>query len=245
MSMARNSSQSERTRAILEDLEAVRENLLELSDDVWRSIDHNDPEALEAGVAFKREYNAKTAAFDKLAGELSVLVRQFTSVDLEAGEEVGEDDHERNERIIRELDRDAPHSLDEDLTFKRPHGFILAGRGVSGLTIWKRLYELVCRMLLQRDPARFAALVDHPDFLSSRGNRSVTRDPGALRSPLELGDGLHVESNLSANGVRDMMRRLLVAFEIEPSELKLFLREDRDAGREEGSDRANSRGADP
>ena len=35
-----------RTRHIREDLEAVRENLLALSDDIWLSIDHNDPEAL-------------------------------------------------------------------------------------------------------------------------------------------------------------------------------------------------------
>jgi hypothetical protein len=32
----------------------VRENLLALSDEIWQSIDHNDPEALEEGVQFKR-----------------------------------------------------------------------------------------------------------------------------------------------------------------------------------------------
>jgi hypothetical protein len=40
----------DRTREILEDLEAVRENLLALSDEIWQSINHNDPEALEEGV---------------------------------------------------------------------------------------------------------------------------------------------------------------------------------------------------
>ena len=64
-----------RTRQILEDLEAVRENLLALSDDIWLSIDHNDPAALEEGVAFKRAYNAKAAAFDTL--EHVQIVRSF------------------------------------------------------------------------------------------------------------------------------------------------------------------------
>ena len=54
----------DRTREILEDLEAVRENLLALSDAIWLSIDHNDPEGLEEGVRFKRAYNEKMAAFD-------------------------------------------------------------------------------------------------------------------------------------------------------------------------------------
>jgi len=43
--------------------------------------------------------------------------------------------------------------------------------------------------------------------------------------------GLFVECNLSANGIRDMIRRLLVAFDLEPGKIQLFLRQDRDAGR--------------
>ena len=42
-----------RIRQILEDLEAVRENLLALSDDIWPSIDHNavpKPQYIEATV---------------------------------------------------------------------------------------------------------------------------------------------------------------------------------------------------
>jgi hypothetical protein len=72
----------DRTREILEDLEAVRENLLALSDEIWQSIDHNDSEALEEGVQFKRSYNEKMAAFDTLASELSAMIQQFTSIRL-------------------------------------------------------------------------------------------------------------------------------------------------------------------
>ncbi len=43
-------SRPDRTRQILGDLEAVRENLLALSDDIWLSIDHNDPQALIEAV---------------------------------------------------------------------------------------------------------------------------------------------------------------------------------------------------
>ena len=91
----------DRTREILEDLEAVRENLLALSDDIWQSIDHNDPEGLEEGVRFKRAYNEKMAAFDTLASELSAMIQQFTSVRLEEHEDIGGDDESRNVRIIQ------------------------------------------------------------------------------------------------------------------------------------------------
>src|SRR5262245_59631035 len=128
-----------RTRQILEDLEAVRENLLALSDHIWSSIDHNDPEALEAGVEFKREYNAKAADFDRVATDLSALIQRYTSIRLEEAEETGGEDREQNERIIAELNCEEPHRLDEDFTYKRPHGYILDGQAATGITTWQRL----------------------------------------------------------------------------------------------------------
>jgi hypothetical protein len=227
----RNQAANERTRQILEDLEAVRENLLALSDDVWLSIDHNDPQALEEGVQFKRAYNEKIAAFDLLAAELSGLIQQYTAVRLEEAEQTGAGDREQNERIVAELNREEPHSLGEDFTFKRPHGFILDGQGTTGITTCRRLYELLCQQLLRRDPGRFHALPENPDFISNRGNRSFARAPAELRSASLIGDGIHAEINLSANMVRDLIRRLLVTFEVPAERLQVFLRQDRDAGR--------------
>jgi hypothetical protein len=223
-----------RTRQILEDLEAVRENLLALSDDIWLSIDHNDPQALDAGVEFKRAYNAKAAAFDVVASELSALVQQYTTVNLEETEQSGGDDRAANDRIIAELNRDEPHHMDEDFTFKRPHGFILEGQGTTGITTWRRLYELVFRRLFERDPARFRSLCGHPDFTTNRGNHLFTNEPARLRKSLEVGEGLYAESNLSANSIRDTLRRTLAAFAIPPAQFQIFLRQDRDAGSTDG-----------
>ncbi len=222
---------AERTRQILEDLEAVRENLLALSDDIWQSINHNDPEALEAGVEFKRAYNAKAAAFDAVASELSALVQQYTTVRLEEAEQTGGTDHAQNERIIGELNREVPHRLDEDFTYKRPHGFILEGQGTTGVTTWQRLYELVLQRIHDSNAEKFRGLCDDPEFTTSRGNSTFTTDPGRLRKALEVRAGLYVESNLSANGIRDILRRVLTTFAIPTDKLLIFLRQDRDAGR--------------
>ena len=219
----------DRTRAILEDLEAVRENLLGLSDEIWASIHHNDPQALEEGVEFKRAYNQKMAAFDALASELSALIQQFTSVRLEAAEQTGQESIMENTRIIQDLNREVPHSLAEDFTFKRPHGYILDGQAATGITTWRRVFELICRQLLQHDPARFRTLPDNPDFISRRGNRSFSRTAEALRSAWKIEDGLYAEINLSANGLRDTIASLLDAFGIPRDQLRLFLRQDRDA----------------
>jgi hypothetical protein len=222
---------SNRTRQILEDLEAVRENLLALSDEIWQSIDHNDSESLEAGVEFKRAYNAKAAAFDEVASELSTLVQQFTSVRLEEAEQSGGTDRVENERIIAELNREEPHHLNEDFTFKRPHGFILDSQATTGITTWQRLYELVLRRLYERDSERLRSLCAVPGFITNRGNPTISTDSARLRKALEVREGLYVESNLSANGIRDMLRRILDASGISSEQLQIYLRQDRDAGR--------------
>jgi hypothetical protein len=219
-----------RTREILEDLEAVRENLLALSDEIWQSIDHNDPEGLEEGVRFKRAYNEKMAAFDTLTSELSAMIQQFTSVRLEEHEDIGGDDESRNVRIIQALNQEEPHSIDEDFTFKRPYGFILDGQATTGITTWRRVFELVCQQLQRRDPQRFAELPENPDFISNRGHPSFSQGTESLRTAWAISDGLYAEVNLSANGIRDTIRRLLVTFDIPKDRLQLFLREDRDAG---------------
>ena len=122
----------DRVRHILQDLEAVRENLLALSDDIWMSIDPNEPEGLEAGVQFKRAYNEKMAAFDTLASELSAMVRQFTAVRLESEEQTGAENESENVRIVQELNHEEPHSIDEGFTHKRPHGLIFDGQATTG-----------------------------------------------------------------------------------------------------------------
>jgi len=229
MNGIRNLTTIDRTRQILNDLEAVRENLLALSDDIWLNIDHNDNDALEEGVQFKKAYNNKMSAFDALASELSVMVQRFTSIRLDEQEQSGVEDLSHNQRIIAELNREDPHSIDEDFRFKRPHGFILDGQATVGLTTWRRVYELICQQLCRRDQELFQSLPEHPDLISNRGNPSFARNPEHLRSASLIGDGVYAEVNLSANHIRDAIRRLLTIFNIPVEKLQLYLREDRGA----------------
>jgi hypothetical protein len=218
-----------RIRNILEQLEQTREDLLAVSDDIWLSIDHNDTEALEEGVAFKKEYNAKMAAFDQLAGEISTLVQQFTAVKLNEAATPANQTPQGNERIIRDLDQRQAHGLDEDLTFKRPYGFQLGDEAQAEVNTWRRLYELVCRHLARRDPDRFARLPENPSFTTRRGNSNFSHDPQALRSAMTLPSGVYAEVNLSANHLRDLIKALLEVFGIERQTFRIYLRQDRDA----------------
>lgn len=223
----------DRVKRILTNLETVRQNLLELSDDIWLGIDHNDSEALQEGVGFKLAYNEKLEAFDRLATEISVLVQGFTSVRIDeaSATQPATRSAVESQRIIRDLDRDSPHSLGESFTYTRPYGFVLAGAAADGLLTWRQLYEAFCAVLAQRDPARFAALPTNPRFFSRRRKQFAT-SPAELRNGQPIAHDTYAEVHMSANNLRDIMVKLLAEFDLRQDELKIYLRQDRDAEEE-------------
>lgn len=156
--MLRDLQANNRIRSILEDLEAVRENLLALSDDIWLGIDHNDQEALDEGYQFKKSYNERMRAFDTLATDISSMIQGFTNVRVEPNGTETEKTDAENARIIKELDREVPHSIEESFTFKRPYGFVLRGRAVKDMVTWRSLYIALCKQLAFIDLERFKAL---------------------------------------------------------------------------------------
>jgi hypothetical protein len=150
-------------------------------------------------------------------------------VSVEETSAVPSTDVARFDRIIRELDPATPHYLNEDFTYKRPYGFVLRSQAYTDIVTWKHLYEAVCRVLAELNPNRWAALPDNPVFLSVQNKKSFSRDRGDLRSPLPLIRGVYTEAHYSANSIRDNLLKLLKEFGIEERELKIYLRQDRDA----------------
>jgi hypothetical protein len=223
---------NDRIRNILEDLESVRENLLALSDDIWLSIEHNDPDALENGYQFKKAYNQKWAEFDHVADDLSRLIQQFTKINLTADEVTGTDDETENDRIIQELNKEVPHTLDEDFTYIRPYGFVLNGKATVGLTTWRRLYEVFCQQLANHCPERFRQLAVDPEMARRNGGRWFSTSADNHYTAWEITEGIFAEVQLSANSLRHCMKRLLKTFDIPESDMKVYFREDRDAQRE-------------
>ena len=107
---------SEKTIAsILKDLTNVHENLLSLSNDIWNSIDHNNPEKLDEGYQFKKEFNRLLDDFEKNKNDISVLVSQFTGVKIDEQPIVVNKEDSENQRLIKELNKNEPHEIDEDL----------------------------------------------------------------------------------------------------------------------------------
>lgn len=220
----------EKIKTMLDTLNDIQEQLLALPDDMLLSIDPRDNESIEEGAEFIKTYNNRLSEFTVCANSVVQHMKAFFEVDPEKDEvESDTGESKGRDRIIQELDRSEAHTLNENFTYKRPFGFILNERAFKGLKTWKNLYLHVLDCLYEADSERFLALPQEKRFISRRGNPLFSKNTGDLRvAELTAGD-LMAEVNLSANSLIKNMSELLRHFGMNPSSMKIYLREDRDA----------------
>jgi hypothetical protein len=157
---------------------------------------------MQQGVAFKAEFNELFTDFENNTQSLAALAQQFTGIeDVDAAKKAVTVDSEENHRIISELDRDSPHLLTENFTYKRPFDFILNGQAYKDTNTWKAVYMQVCACLIALDSKQFAKTASSQEFISSRGNKRFSENPKELRSPYKVTDTIYAEINLSAQNI--------------------------------------------
>ena len=221
---------SEKTIAsILKDLTNVHENLLSLSDDIWNSIDHNNPERLEEGYQFKKEFNRLLEDFEKNKNDISVLVSQFTGVKLdEQPKEVKKDDTE-NQRIIKELNKNEPHEVTEDFTFKRPTAFIFNGCAYTDLNNWTEFYTQFAVCAAKLNPSKLKEMAELPELISKQNRKYYSTDKKDLRKSAKIMNDFFIETNLCANDIAKRIIEILNHLGMKTSDITIYLRQDRNA----------------
>ena len=118
-------------------------------------------------------------------------------------------------------------SLDDDFTNTKPCGAILEGTAADTAAIphWRDLYVWICSQLFERNPELFRTLPDNYDFYGSeRFYFGGDGDLKLLKRPARVGAGVHAETNLPANRMRDNIRKLLSVFDIPETALQVFTR---------------------
>lgn len=215
---------------ILDTLNNIQENLLAFPDDMLLNIDPRDNKSLEQGTKFIKEFNENLNRFIDSSMKISEQIKTHFSINPEE-EEVEKEatNRQKRERIIKELDKTKPHSLDENFTYKRPFGFILGKSAYKGLKTWKSLYMQILRELKDKDPRKYNKILDEERFISKRGNPLFSRNKKDLRISEKINSEFFIEINLSANHIRNNIKELFEYYQIDPNELKIYLREDRDA----------------
>lgn len=125
-----------------------------------------------------------------------------------------------------EVDVSAVHTLHENFVHKRPHAFELRGRKVH-VTKWKEMFLETCNILAEINPDHISRFPDNPRFNGRKSQYFRTKDPGMMRSPLKLDRlDIYVETNFSANDIRNLIIKMIKDYGISAAEYKIYLRAD-------------------
>jgi len=221
----------DKIKDILDTLNTLQEELLSLADDIHLSIDPRNKDSLKQGYEFLTSYNENIDDFSEISTKLEEQIKSHFGVSPETDEIVRSDANKtERDRIIKELDKTQAHYLGENFTYKRPYGFIIDDIAIKGLKTWKNLYLNLLSTLHQSNKIKYDNLPIEEKFETNRGNRYFSTDKTLMRVPVKVDGGFYTELNLSANHICNLIKLLLDYFNIQPNELKIYLREDRDAG---------------
>jgi hypothetical protein len=219
----------EKIKNIYDSLIDIQEKLLALPDDIHLDINPRDNESVESGMKFLKNFNNNLIDFTNATNKITKNLREYFKINPEDENIEGESfDIERRKRIIQELDKTKPYTLEENFTYKRPYGFILENSAYKGLKTWKYLYLKVLEVLKENNIEKFEKLPEEELFISKRGNPLFTKNKKDLRVAEKIKDYFYAEVNLSANHIRNIIKQLLEYFSINPATMKIYLREDRD-----------------
>jgi len=123
------------------------------------------------------------------------------------------------------VDSNIPHTLYENFTHKRPCAFDIKGAKIEVKT-WQEMLLETCEILINLDKDKFWEFINDPR-MNGKKIKYFSKTPDGVRKPEKLrGADVFVETNMSANGRRNIIVKMLQKYNMKASEFKVFFRAD-------------------
>lgn len=124
------------------------------------------------------------------------------------------------------VDMKVEHNLYEDLTHKRPCAFKIEGTRVE-IKDWKGALVQTINYLAQKDPRIVRSFVDDSKMNGKKVIYFSRVKLPIMRAAREIKCAdIYVETNLSANGIRNLLIKMLNKYNIKLSDYKIYLKAD-------------------
>lgn len=123
------------------------------------------------------------------------------------------------------VDNKVEHSLYEDFTHKRPYGFRLNNKRLIEANTWKDMLIKVSEILIKLHEGKFLSFVDNR-AMEGRKGKLISTNPTDMRKPAKVANRIFVETNLSSNSIRDLIKKILKEYGFKTEDFKVYLRAD-------------------
>lgn len=176
----------------------------------------------EDNHAEAREYIDASEQLKEYINELDSLINDINQITSKKSDKIESHNYEEYS-----VDNKKPHSLDEDFKFKRPYAFVLneSGKKVHN---WRQMLKETCNILIDIDENKFGNFITDDDF-KGRKRDYISNTTNKMNSPIEVGNEdnhFYVEGNLSANSIIDLIKKLLLKYDFDLDEYKIYLKAD-------------------
>lgn len=123
------------------------------------------------------------------------------------------------------VDSAIEYSLYDDFTHKCPAGFSLQGVKIEARQ-WKDVLIHTCELLADKDCDKFYSFSADPSMQGKKVNY-ISKTQEKIRKPVKLSNyDMYIETNLSANSIRNLLIKLLKKYSIKIADYKVYLRAD-------------------
>ncbi|MBM6820359.1 hypothetical protein H6A19_13635 [Clostridium saudiense] len=124
------------------------------------------------------------------------------------------------------VDTEIEHNLYEDLTHKRPYAFKIEDTTV-GIKDWKGALIETINYLAKKDPNIIRSFIDDSKMNGKKVIYFSRVKLPTMRAAREIKSAnIYVETNLSANGIRNLLIKILNKYNIKLSDYKIYLKAD-------------------
>jgi len=214
------------------DLSSSLELLQETINDTMNAIGEKIIEAVH-----NRDFTTKQK-FDQLALSLheyeQQIIQTAAKLELEDVEldstDVEDSDEEKDKRDIPNygaylVDHNVVHTLYENFEHVRPFGFKLQTNELIQVRTWKDMLIKTCELLYNINQETFMKFEQNPT-LNGKKNKYISQTATGMRKPQLIADHIYVETNMSANHIRNLLIRMLKEYRFKINDFQVYFRAD-------------------
>lgn len=123
------------------------------------------------------------------------------------------------------VDNKVEHSLYENFTHIRPYGFKMQNEEIIEVKTWQELLIKTCQICMDKDLNKFINF-QNDKKMNGKKNKYFSVKESDMRKPEFLGNGMYVETNMSGNGIRNLILKMIKEYGMKINDYKVYFRAD-------------------
>lgn len=123
------------------------------------------------------------------------------------------------------VDKNIEYSLYENFTHKRPYAFKLIDDRLIRVKTWQEMLIKVCENLIEVDEEKIIRF-EELEHMNGKKKKYFSSKSKGMRNPKRVANKIYVETNQSANSIRNLLIKILKEYGLKTGDLKIYLRAD-------------------